>query len=398
MPNTQNQPSPTETPPMARTLAFTSGKGGVGKTCLVANLGVELARQGYRVCIFDADTGLANINILLDLQPQYTLEHLIKGEKTVDEILLAGPNGLRIVPAASGIAECANLDIATQQRLLAALSSLESSFDFLLIDTAAGAGNSVLRFLQAAESVYLIITHEPTSLTDAFSLLKLHRENHPRNPIVNIIVNLAVSFEASVHVYNLFKNVVNKYLGAELHYSGFIPLDQQLTESVTLQQPVVIAYPRSPSSLSFMKLASSLREPAWRTDDSENSHSYWQTIIAPSASSVAADSTKTFPNDWREFLDMIRTADYTEQQFRQLLDSLHEAFRAKYATPYRTEGERKLAQARTLVAELEKRMKGFRATSEELEKKAATGLGEFRELSRLLEATDEHDWTWENLG
>jgi hypothetical protein len=160
--------------PKARTLAFTSGKGGVGKTCVSANLGVALAQQGQRVCIFDADTGLANVNILLNLRPQYTLEHLLKGEKTIAEILHHGPDNLEIVPAASGIAECADLDADRQRRLLDALSALEASFDYLLIDTAAGAGSQVLSFLQSAEAIFLVITHEPTSLTDAFSLLRLY--------------------------------------------------------------------------------------------------------------------------------------------------------------------------------------------------------------------------------
>ncbi len=378
--------------PKARTLAFTSGKGGVGKTCVSANLGVALARLGFRVCIFDADTGLANINILLNVRPQYTLEHLIKGERTIDQILHAGPDGLQIIPAASGIAACANLDGEKQRRLLAALAVLESSFDFLLIDTAAGAGDSVLSFLQSAEAVFLIITHEPTSLTDAFSLLKLYKESQPRNARVNVVVNLSVSFEASMNIFNLFRNVVDKYLGLEIRYAGFIPMDQKLMESVTLQQPVVIAHPDCPASLSFMKLAKSLRELAWSADESESFCSYWQKILAPAAETAPSPP----PRDWRDILDQLRAPDYTEQQFREMLDCLSEAFLFKFATPYRSEPERKLALAESLVAELETRMDHMDEAMMELEKSRSAGKDGVRALSRLFAAGDGQEWMSEN--
>jgi len=156
--------------------AFASGKGGVGKTSIVANLGVSLAKSGKRVCVFDADTNLANINIMLRLRPEFTIEHLLKGEKRLDEIMIDGPERIRIIPAASRIADLVTLSTAQRSQILGALRQIENSFDYLLIDCAAGINQTVLTFLMSAPYVVLVITTEPTSLTDAYSLLKVLRE------------------------------------------------------------------------------------------------------------------------------------------------------------------------------------------------------------------------------
>jgi len=162
-----NTPALQQNPPPSRNksahvIAISSGKGGVGKTNIATNLGITLASHGKRVCIFDADTNLANINILLNINPPYTLQQVLSGEKEIEDILVDGPAGLQIVPAASGIAEFIQLGRVQQERLLAALKQLESRFDYLLIDTAAGISDSVLNFLQAAPYTVLMITPEPT--------------------------------------------------------------------------------------------------------------------------------------------------------------------------------------------------------------------------------------------
>lgn len=135
----------------AKVIAISSGKGGVGKTNITTNLGIALALRGSEVCIFDADTNLANINILLGLHPSYTLEHFLNGERTIDEILQDGPRGVKIVPGASGIAEHTNLSTSQREKLVEALAELERRFDYLLIDTAAGIDDTVISFIQAAQ-------------------------------------------------------------------------------------------------------------------------------------------------------------------------------------------------------------------------------------------------------
>lgn len=243
---------------MARVIAVTSGKGGVGKTQIAANLAIALARRGAKVCVFDADAGLANINILLGLSAEHTLEHLLRGEKTVDEILLKAPGGVAVVPAASGIAECADLEEAAIERLLEAIAALESRYDYLILDTAAGIGRAVIRFVRSAQYPLLVISPEPTSLTDAFAMLRvLHRAGHERP--VHVLVNQVRDFDASQEVYARFRDAVVKYIGITVPYLGFIPQDPAVPDALLRQRPVVLMHPNSPASRCFDILARVVR-------------------------------------------------------------------------------------------------------------------------------------------
>lgn len=240
-----------------RVIAITSGKGGVGKTNVTSNLAIALARQGHRVCVFDADTSLANVNIVMGVTPRYTIEHLLSGERTVEEVLLEGPEGVMIVPAASGIAELAVLDEPSRARLIDALRALESSFDYLLIDTAAGIGESVLAFIRSAQYTILVISTEPTSLTDAFALLRvLKRQAHERPAYV--LVNMALNYANSMEVYKRFEGAVRKYLGLKVHYLGYITDDKALKNSIARQRPVLLNDPDALASRCFTTLAAVL--------------------------------------------------------------------------------------------------------------------------------------------
>lgn len=241
----------------ARVITITSGKGGVGKTNVTTNLGIALAIQGARVCIFDADTNLANINILLGIHPEYTLEHFLNGEKTIQEILADGPRGIKIIPAASGIADFSKLDQHQREKLVGALAELESQYDYLLIDTAAGIGENVLSFVQSAQYTILVISPEPTSLTDAFSLLKTLKRDGYSNPIY-VMVNMVLDYGNSMEVYSRFEMAVDKYLQLKVHYVGYISLDESVISSVRLQQPVIIQKPDAPASKCFQSLATGL--------------------------------------------------------------------------------------------------------------------------------------------
>src|SRR3990167_7797161 len=164
-------------------VAITGGKGGVGKTCVAVNLAIALSRMRHKVCLFDADTGLANINIMLGLYPAYTLEHLLTGEKSIQDIVLQGPEGLQVVPGASGFTDCLDLDASQQQRMLSSIRSLEPHCDYMLIDTAAVVSPTVLHFIAAAQVAVVVITPEPTSMTDAFSLLKVLKRRGYRRKV-----------------------------------------------------------------------------------------------------------------------------------------------------------------------------------------------------------------------
>ena len=266
----------------ARILAITSGKRGAGKTSLTANLGVALAQKGSQVCILDADTGPGDFGSPVKTRPERTLEHLINGEITLQELLLKGPANVRIVPAAAGIGEFATLDIDRQQRLLSALRELESSFDYLLIDTACGTIASLLNLLTPVEAVLLILTPDPTSLTEAFSLLKLLDDNAP-NPPVYAVVNMVKNQEQSREIFSRFLETVQKYLDITVDYGGYVPLDEAVLESTRSRTPIVITEPESPASRVFFQLAVSLKERLGYGTDTRSSFSSYteQLTIRP---------------------------------------------------------------------------------------------------------------------
>ncbi|MET0379747.1 MAG: MinD/ParA family protein [Spongiibacteraceae bacterium] len=244
---------------MPHVIAIASGKGGVGKTSISVNLGISLAKSGKRVCIFDADTGLANVNILLGLAPQFTLEHVLFGAKTIEEILLSGPFGMKVIPGANGISECVTLHPRQQMRLTRELARIESDFDYLILDTAAGIADNTLDFASAAHQTVIVITPEPTSLTDAFSLVKLlHRRRQIHQ--FQIIVNMANSATQAREVFHRFNAAVEKYVGAPTHLLGFLLIDESLRNAVSLQHPVALFPDTDPSSRSFVRLADALQE------------------------------------------------------------------------------------------------------------------------------------------
>lgn len=256
-----------------RIVAVTSGKGGVGKSSIAVNLGLTLARYGRRVCILDADTGLANVNILLGLRPGRSLEHVLAGECPIEDVMLEAAHGLKVVPGANGISECVNLDPARQQRLVTELSRIEGDFDYLLLDTAAGVSETTLDFLSAAHQVLLVITPEPTSLTDAFSLLKLALRRHP--VLCEVVVNMAANFNEARSVFQRFHGAVAKYLDTDVNFLGFIQRDESMRTAVSLQHPVSLFPETDPSSRPFQRLADALEEKAPQERGDQSFSRFW---------------------------------------------------------------------------------------------------------------------------
>jgi len=241
-----------------RVISVTSGKGGVGKTNVVANLALALCRLGKRVLILDADLGLGNMDVLLGLNPRYTIQHVLSGEKRLDEIIVNVPAGFHLLPAASGIQELTELSQAQRIFLLDELDSLQNFFDVLLIDTGAGISSNVMYFNFAAMEKIVIVTNEPASLTDAYALIKvLSKKYHQKK--FRILINLATSKQEAEQIYRHLCLVVDRFLGSlSLDYLGWIPYDENVPKAVRRQQAVLDLFPLSKASKKFMEVAERL--------------------------------------------------------------------------------------------------------------------------------------------
>ncbi|MGA1598945.1 MAG: MinD/ParA family protein [bacterium] len=238
----------------ARVLSVTSGKGGVGKTNVSINLACALAEKGRQVYLLDADLGLANIDVLLNLTPAYTIEHVLSGEKHLREIVVDGPSNIKVLPSSSGVVELADLGEEDQQRLIFMLEELEDSIDYLIIDTGAGISSGVLRFNVSADEVLLVATPDPSSLTDAYSTIKV-MVNRYNVRSFNLIANSVSSQEEGRSVFERLQKVTRDFLQVELNYLGFIPRDTDLAKSVRMQKPLLEAFPQSPAAKSIRALA-----------------------------------------------------------------------------------------------------------------------------------------------
>lgn len=238
-----------------RTIAVTGGKGGVGKTNLSVNLSMALADMGKRTLLLDADLALANVDVLLGLTPRFTLADLVAGRCTLEDVLIDMPNGLMVVPAASGRRHMAELPAAQHVGLINVFSELERELDVMVIDTAAGITDSVLTFCQAAQDAVVVVCDEPASLTDAYALIKvLARERGVDR--VQIVANMVRDLNEGRRLYDKLSRVCEKFLGdVSLNYLGCVPQDDWLRLAVQRQQPVVKAYPSSPSAQAISEIA-----------------------------------------------------------------------------------------------------------------------------------------------
>ncbi|WP_312262650.1 MinD/ParA family protein [Candidatus Igneacidithiobacillus taiwanensis] len=238
----------------ARILAVASGKGGVGKTNVAVNLSLALAMRGKRLLLLDADLGLGNVDVLLGLSPRYHLAHVLAGEKTLDEVLVSGPQGIQILPAASGIAEMANLDARRLAGLMDLLGTLEQSVDYLLIDLAAGIGTDVLRFAQAADHVLVVVTNDPASITDAYAFMKVMSRDYGVR-YFSVLANMVRDEAEGKQLFSRLAAVAQRYLDIPLRHAGSIPLDPYLRSAIRSQQALIERYPNAVASQAFRALA-----------------------------------------------------------------------------------------------------------------------------------------------
>ncbi|MBK9518785.1 MAG: MinD/ParA family protein [Anaeromyxobacter sp.] len=242
--------------PPLRVIAVTSGKGGVGKTHVSANLAVLCAKAGRRVLLIDADLGLANADIVLGICPTRHLGHLLDGSATATEVLTEGPHGVRVLGASSGVQELTQLTDEQKLRLVSAFEEAESQFDLVLLDCGAGIGDNVLFFAGAAQEALLVVSPEPTSLSDAYATVKVLSQQAGVASFA-VVANQAADFQGR-DVFRRLTQVTERFLPAKLTYLGHVPRDENLQRAVQVQQPVVDLYPRSPASRALQVLADAL--------------------------------------------------------------------------------------------------------------------------------------------
>lgn len=237
---------------------ITSGKGGVGKTIVVSNLAICLSRLSKKTLILDADLGLANLDVVMGLETEYDLSHVVSGEKQLSEIIIKGPENIHIIPAASGDESLANLDDVGRLNIQAQFEALQESADYLLIDSGAGISSNVIFFNLAAQYPIVIVTPEPTSLTDAYAVIKILSQDHDVKHCL-IIVNRARTTSEGEDVYNSLLKVTDRFLkSVSLECLGYLPEDESINKSIRKQTAVVQAFPEAPVSKAFEKLAVSL--------------------------------------------------------------------------------------------------------------------------------------------
>jgi len=247
-------------PRRPRVISVSSGKGGVGKTNIVANFAWAFTRMGRRVLIFDADLSLANIDVLLGLAPKYTVEHLFKREKSIFEILVQGPGGMRIIPASSGVLDLIDLDETQKIFLLNELDLLAETIDVLLIDTGTGISSNVLYFNTAAAESIIIVTPEPTSITDAYALIKVLSQKYRKKDFL-ILINAVRSPAEGKDVFKKLTRVTDRFQAdLSLDYLGFLPFDEKLPQAVKQQKPVLKLFPDCAVSRSLWEMACSLAD------------------------------------------------------------------------------------------------------------------------------------------
>lgn len=258
-----------------RTIAITSGKGGVGKTSLAVNLGLLLAGEGHRVALLDGDMGLANVDVLLGLAPKFTLRHVVEGQKELHDIMLQGPNGLYVIPGSRGVEVMANLAPAEQARLLGRLGQLEGLIDILLLDTAAGISPNVLSLILAADEAIVVTVPEPTAITDAYAVIKV-LSRYRADPRAGILINMVEGASQAEELFEQLQRVIRHFLKVEVGFVGHVLRDECVGRAVCEQKPFSVCFPYAKASRSLVDLAKTLTTPIGLVPQPEP---FWDRIV-----------------------------------------------------------------------------------------------------------------------
>ncbi len=251
---------------IARSVAVTSGKGGVGKTNICLNVGIALARQKKRVLLMDADLNLGSLDVLLGLNPEHTIRNVLADEIPLADIRITGPAGIHLLPATSGAAELANISSGQRQMLLDALTALIPEYDYLLIDTPAGIGTDVMEFIDWVDDVMMVTTPEPSAIIDAYAMIKLIWYRNA-NKLIHLVVNFSESKTDAEEVVQKLSLVTEQYLQQSVVNWGYVLYDEMLSKSVFDQQAVVELHPKTPASICLENLVDLLKQPRRTIDN-----------------------------------------------------------------------------------------------------------------------------------
>lgn len=259
-------------------IAVTAGKGGVGKTNVSINLALSLAKQDKRVLLLDADLGLANIDILLGLHPKHNISHVIEGTCTLEEVLVDGPLGIKIIPASSGREMMTKLTKVEHAGLINAFDQLAQDIDVLIIDTAAGISESVLSFTRSAQEIIVVVCDEPSSITDAYALIKVMNSEYGVENF-RVLANMVQNTAEGKNLFQKLTKVTERFLQVKLDYVGSIPYDDYLKKSVKRQKSVCQAYPSSKSATGFTKMAEKVVQWPLQTEVTGNTCFFIERLV-----------------------------------------------------------------------------------------------------------------------
>lgn len=263
----------------ARIICITSGKGGVGKTNFTINLAIELSKLNNRVVIIDADLGLANIDVVLGIIPKYTLLDVIHNDKSIEEVMVTGPNNIKIISGGSGITELVDMSLSSIQQLIEKFHSINNYADIILIDTGAGLSNSVLSFVLAAQEVIIVTTPEPTSITDAYAMIKTINLKE-KNKEIRVVINRVGNITEGNIAFEKLKNAAKRFLLMDLYKLGYVFEDGSVIKSVKKQIPFTIEYPNSIVSKNIKNIAIKLiNDTDIDTESSKNFDSFFRRIF-----------------------------------------------------------------------------------------------------------------------
>ncbi|MCE3043453.1 MinD/ParA family protein [Legionella sp. 16cNR16C] len=262
-----------------KVIAVSAGKGGVGKSNISVNLAVALAQMNKKVLLLDADLGLANIDIMLGLHTKFNLSHVIQGICHLADIMLTGPYDIRIVPAASGTDYMTQLSPSEHAGIIDAFNELTDDFDYMIIDTAAGISDTVLSFVRSSQEVVVVVCDEPTSLTDAYALIKVMSKRYEWSHF-HILANMVRSMREGRELFNKLYRVSEQFLDVSLDYLGAIPFDERVHDAVKKQKAVLAAFPDSNAAKAFRNLAKNVEKWPFKPVLGGNTSFFLERLVA----------------------------------------------------------------------------------------------------------------------
>lgn len=261
-----------------RIICVTSGKGGVGKTNFTINLGIELTKLNNRVVIIDADLGLANIDVILGTVPKYTLLDVIHNNKSIDDVIMNGPNDIKIISGGSGVLELVDMPLVSIQQLIEKFNSISNYADIILIDTGAGLSNSVLSFVLSSQEIIVVTTPEPTSITDAYAMIKTINLRD-KNKKIKVIVNRVENITEGNIAFEKLNNASKRFLSMDLDKLGYVFDDNVVSKSVKKQSPFTIEYPNGIASKNIKNIAIKLTNDVDIIQNNSNFDNFFKRIV-----------------------------------------------------------------------------------------------------------------------